>query len=379
MAIKVASGSWTSIERILSEIAQPDIKAVIYFFSPDIGQHGIHQKMKAAFRQACCIGASMIGGWSTSGAVESGLVAMTLSGDEVAETFVAFREGVKADPRKAAQGILADLRKSLGSRQLNPDEYVGIVLFDGLCLGEEIIREFTMEKDFVVPLVGGAAADNLEFKKTFVGCNDSLSTDGVTVMVLRMKVPFFYDHYVHYQPTQVSCIVTKSEPARRIVWEIDGKPAAAQYAKLLGLQSVDKLQHAHFARNPLGVLIGDTVYTRSPNAVIDGTGLQFYCYIEAGTKVNILKQGNIIENAQKGLANVRTYLPEIGGAILFNCVLRYLEMKEENKIEAFNAVFQDMPFVGFNTFGEELFTHHNQTLTALFIGKAQESTCVPQT
>jgi hypothetical protein len=370
MSTKVASGSWTNIERIIHDIAQPDSKAVIYFFSPDIGQHNIHLKMKTAFPGARCIGASMIGGWSTAGAIDSGIAAISLSGDEVDEVFVAFREGVKADPRKAAQGILDDLKKSLGSRHLNPDEYVGIILFDGLCLGEEIIREFTMEKGFVIPLVGGAAADNLEFKKTYVSCDDSISSDGVTVMVLKMKVPFFYDHFVHYQPTQVSCTVTKSEPSRRIVWEIDGKPAAAQYAKLLGLSSAQALQHTHFARNPLGVLIGDTVYTRSPNAIVDGTGIQFYCYIEAGTKVSILKQGDILENAKKGLANVRTYLPEIGGAILFNCVLRYLEMKEQNKIDDFNAIFADMPFVGFNTFGEELFTHHNQTLTALFIGKA---------
>ena len=31
-------------------------------------------------------------------------------------------------------------------------------------------------------------------------------------------------------------------------------------------------------------------------------------------------------------------------------------------------LFNAMQFIGFNTFGEELFTHHNQTLTALFIG-----------
>jgi hypothetical protein len=43
-------------------------------------------------------------------------------------------------------------------------------------------------------------------------------------------------------------------------------------------------------------------------------------------------------------------------------------MKEERKLDAFNGVFSGMPFIGFNTFGEELFTHHNQTLTALFIG-----------
>ena len=48
-------------------------------------------------------------------------------------------------------------------------------------------------------------------------------------------------------------------------------------------------------------------------------------------------------------------------------------MKEDRKVEAFNEAFAGMPFIGFNTYGEELFTHHNQTLTALFIGAREES------
>jgi hypothetical protein len=84
--------------------------------------------------------------------------------------------------------------------------------------------------------------------------------------------------------------------------------------------------------------------------------------------VRLLRQGDILKNAQEGLEEAKAYLPDLQGAILFNCVLRYLEMKEERKLDAFNGVFSGMPFIGFNTFGEELFTHHNQTLTALFIG-----------
>jgi flagellin-like hook-associated protein FlgL len=112
---------------------------------------------------------------------------------------------------------------------------------------------------------------------------------------------------------------------------------------------------------------------RSPNAVIDGKGLQFYCYIEAGTKVFLLRQGDVISNAQNALAEARRFLPgEIRGSLLFNCVLRYLEIKELRKLDEFNRVFSENNFIGFNTYGEELFTHHNQTLTAVFFGSPLE-------
>jgi hypothetical protein len=107
---------------------------------------------------------------------------------------------------------------------------------------------------------------------------------------------------------------------------------------------------------------------RSQNAVIDGKGLQFYCSIDESTRVHLLKRGDIIAHARKSLEDARQYLSNIQGALLFNCVLRYIETQELGKIDEFNRVFESVSFAGFNTYGEEYFTHHNQTLTAVFFG-----------
>ncbi len=369
MSIKVASGTGAEADRVFKEVGQPNASVLFYFFSSELAASGINDTVKRHFPSIPCAGASMIGGWANDGPVEKGLVAMSLSSDETAEVFVSLQEGVKNDPALAARNAIADMRRQLGSRRLDPSEYVGVILFDGLCLGEEIMREFMVEEDFPVPLVGGAAADELAFKATFVASGGRISDDGLVLVVLRMKVPFFYNHYVHCRPTRTSVVVTKAEPARRVVWEIDGRPAAPYYAELLGLKGPDAIKVLDFSRHPFGVRIGDTVYVRSPNAVVDGTGLQFYCYIEAGTSVSILEPGDILGNARAALREAEERLGGIGGAILFNCVLRYLEIKELGASDAFNGIFAAAPFIGFNTFGEELFTHHNQTLTALFIGR----------
>ena len=368
MAIKVSSRSNGDFQGLISEIDQPNIKSVIYFYSVELEHLQPQAAIKKAFPGAQCIGASMIGGWNTRGAVSKGITAMSLSSDEVDTVFTVLKEGVKKDPRAAAQNAIADLKRNLAGRKVNPDEYLGIIVFDGLCLGEEIIREFTMDKGLAIPIIGGAAADELEFKRTLVSLNEKMSGDGVAVMIMKMKIPFYFNHYVHYLPTNKSFLVTRSEPAKRIVWEIDGQPAAPYYARALNLKGVEEIKHTHFARNPLGVVIGETVYTRSPNAVVDGTGLQFYCYIEAGTKVHLLKQGDLLGNSKNSLQDAQAYLPDIQGALLFNCILRYLEMQEFHTVDAFNDIFKPLSFIGFNTFGEELFTHHNQTLTAVFFG-----------
>jgi hypothetical protein len=374
MAIKSSAGTVLEIDRTLSEIRQEGIKAVLYFFSPELDEPSLHKKVSSAFPGTHCMGASMIGGWANRGPVEKGFVALSLSSEEASECIVSFREGAKADPVRAAREVMAEIKASMGSRKLDPAEYVGIVLVDGLCLGERVIREFTMEKDFPLPIVGGAAADELAFRKTTVACDGRASGDGLALMVLKMRLPFYYDHFVHYNPTGLSCVVTKSDPGRRVVLELDGQPAAERYASMLGLRSAAEIKPMHFSHNPLGVAIGDTVYARSPNAIVGGAGMQFYCSIDAGTRVVLLKKGDIMANAREAVAAAEKRLGAVRGALLFNCVLRYLEMKEDRLLEPFNAAFAAFPFAGFNTYGEELFTHHNQTLTALFIGEGKSGT-----
>ncbi len=371
MSIRTAAGAGGDLRRVALELAQEHPAALVYFFSPNLEHSELHRSLADSFRGVPCVGASMIGGWSDHGPLSQGVTAMSFSTDEVEESTVVFVEGVKADPRGAAKRAASDLAGKLRGKALNPYEYVGIILFDGLCLGEEIVKEFASSTAFPFALVGAAAADELAFERTLVCSKGQVSADGLVVLVMKMKVPFHYGHYVHYEPTDRSFLITAADPNQRVVLEIEGEPAADFYARSLGLRSAAELNNTHFSANPFGVVLGDVVYARSPNSVVDGSGLKFYCYIEAGTRVRLLKRGDLLENGRKALAEASATVGDVGGILLFNCVLRYLEMKEVRSVEPFNTLFSSAPMAGFNTYGEELFTHHNQTLTALFFGKGR--------
>jgi len=367
MAIKVASRDRWDIDGIISEIKQPDVKVIIYFFSPAFEQYEPQKSLKNAFPEAACIGASMIGGWSTQKALETGITVMSLSKDEVSEVYTAFQEGVKQDPVQTARSAISELKQKTAGNIINPDDYLGLIFFDGLCLGEQIMKEFTIDKNLNMAFVGGAAADELKFSKTLVGIDNQLSGDGLAVLIMKMNIPFFFNHYVHYIPTETSFTITKSDNQKRVVWEINDEPAAQFYGKQIGVD-VSRMDPGVFSKNPLGVSNMGSIYVRSPRSIFEDTGIQFYCSIEAGTKVQLLKQGDIITHAQESITNAEKFLPGIQGSLLFNCVLRYLELKELNKLDVFNNVYSKYSFIGFNTYGEELFTHHNQTLTAVFFG-----------
>jgi hypothetical protein len=357
------------MDGLLKEIEQPQIKVVIYFFSVEYERFEPHKALKRAFPQATCVGSSMYGGWSTAGTTEKGIVALSLGAEEVEEVFATLKEGVKADPTKSARAAIGELKQKLGYRSVNPDEYLGMVLLDGLSQGEVLMQELSLEAGLNLPFIGGAAADEMTLTKTLVGADERLSPDGLAIVVMKMKIPFYYNHYVHLIPEAADMVATKVEAGQRIVWEINGEPAASYYAKLIGLGSIDDLNHQVFAKNALGVVSGNTVYCRSLDGVTEGGGLRFFCYIEAGTTLHLLKPGDIIASARSALQDAEAHLSKLQGAILFNCSFRLLELRELRKVDAFNDIFKHLPFIGFNCFGEELFTHHNQTLTAIFFGR----------
>ncbi|MCL2804784.1 MAG: ATP-binding protein [Treponema sp.] len=373
MAVKSTSLKEWDLQKIIEGVGQPNIKVIVYFFSPSFEKYEPHLALCKAFPAADVFGASMWGGWSSNGAVKTGITIMSLSSDEVEECYFSFQEGVKKEPINSAHRAIAELKQKTAGQMINPDEYLGLIFFDGLCLGELIIKEFTIEKDLNMAFVGGAAADEMVFKETFISANDKVSGDGLVAIILKMKTPFFFNHYVHYVPTENSFTISRVEIMQRIAWEINGEPAAEFYARQVGVNDVSKLTVEVFAKNPLGLILGDSIYIRSPNLVVDGKGLQFYCYIEAGTKVFLLKQGDIIAGTKESILGAAHFLPGIQGCMLFNCVQRHLELIEKNLINEFNDIFSQYPMIGFNTYGEELFTHHNQTLTAVFFGTLPEA------
>jgi len=274
MAVKVSSHD-RDINEVIHGIEQPNIRAVIYFFSPSFENENVQKAIANAFPEAACVGASMCGGWSSIRVVKTGIVAMSFSSDEVEETYVSFQEGVKKDPIMAAHAAIAELKQKNTGEFINPDEYLGLIFFDGLCLGELIMKEFTMDQYLNMAFIGGAAADEMSFIKTLVSAGEKISGDGLVVAIFKMKIPFLFNHYVHFLPAKTSFTITRVEIMQRIAWEIDGEPAADFYAHQIGKEDASFLTMEDFAKNPLGLILSDSIYVRSPKIVVEGKGLQF--------------------------------------------------------------------------------------------------------
>ena len=88
--------------------------------------------------------------------------------------------------------------------------------------------------------------------------------------------------------------VTKCDPDRRLIHELDGRNAVERYCELIGVRREDV---SHFLSNPLGLAIEEN----------PGCGASFRtevircfaCAVLEGMTLNLMEAQDIVENAKK--------------------------------------------------------------------------------
>ncbi len=163
-------------------------------------------------------------------------------------------------------------------------------------------------------------------------------------------------------------VVTEADAARRIVKEINGLPAAEEYARVLRIDASD-LDPMRFAASPVVVMIDGTSYVRSiQKANADGS-LTFFCAIENGLVLRVARGVDLLENLEQTFDRIRA---EIGVPQLVlgcDCILRKLEILRGSLKDQVAEVFRQNNTIGFNTYGEQFHgLHINQTLVGFAIG-----------
>lgn len=117
-------------------------------------------------------------------------------------------------------------------------------------------------------------------------------------------------------------------------------------------------------RHPLGLMVGEEPFVRSPRGVQDRSIL-FYCQIREGMELEVLEAKDIVTDTRQAVEAKKAELRHIAGLIDFQCFLRTLQLRTENQCEKYGEIFSGIPTVGFGTYGEEYLGHINQTSTML--------------
>jgi len=234
---------------------------------------------------------------------------------------------------------------------------------DGLSGTEEKVMERIGDMTNV-SFIGGSAGDDLKFKQTHLFAHGKAYSNAALLALIRVGIPFDFIKTQSFKPLDKILTATKVNESAREVIEFNHKPAVEAYASAVGT-SAEKAQD-FFMSNPVGLMMGDEPFVRSPQQVKEKS-IFFYCNVLEGMDLRLLQSEDIVEGTCIAMQEKEKEFGPFSGIINFNCILRTLELKQRNQTEAYGQLFAGVPTIGFSTYGEEFVGHINQTATMLVL------------
>ena len=365
--VSAQSHTGAAVEELVQQIRQPEMSGVIFFCS---SQHGLGELGSAMAKAFDCpvVGCTTSGEIGPSGYCQHSLVGAGIASTELKLHHRLIRP-ISSFGLEQSRDLAAEIKAGLKfSSDFNSKNMFGMLLIDGLSMAEEQVVASLFHSFDRVPLLGGSAGDDLEFKQTRVYF-DGAFHDGAAVFTLfETTLPFTVFKTQHFEPTGAKLVITESDPPRRVVSEINGGPAAEEYARAVGLE-IDELTPMIFSTHPVMLKIGGEYYVRSIQKVNPDGSLTFYCAIDNGLVLTVAEGVDLVSNLEEQVAKLRRELGDIKLLIGNDCILRRLEIFDKGLQERVQNVLAPCNFVGFSTYGEQYnAVHVNQTLTGVAIG-----------
>lgn len=348
----------------LSKLQTASVNLVILFCSTGYDYKSVIKGIYSLIDQAIpLIGCSTAGQFTEKGVHKTG-VACALIASETDQFFCGMGMQLKNNPLKALRHAITHFPK-----ETITDRHQSAILFvDGLAgKGEEAVMAATSLLGPQIKFVGGAAADNLQFKQTTVFCNQSASTDAASICLISSKKPIIVSVTHGHHPISPPLRITKSKD--NILYELDGKPALEVWKEVLRerlkLQkididalTIDELSKI-LLKYEAGLMTGSDYKIRFPASCNPDGSLNFVCTMMEGSVIKIMdsEEEDQIESARRAAEIALQSIPkgtQIAGALIFDCACRAMILEEQfsKAIEASRQVLGPIPFIGCETYGE---------------------------
>lgn len=362
-----------AVLELYEAINQPDAALVVFFCSSYYDLDAIAREINSFFPNQRVIGCTTSGEIGPGGYTEHTISGFSLAADgfKVASGFIDDLHHINID--KGHTFVDSLLQQLEAQTLVSFENSFAFLLVDGLSLREEPTARILQDALGQIPLFGGSAGDDLQFKKTWVFSEGAFRTDCAALILINTLYPFKLFKAQHFVCGIEKLVVTQADPLKRIVKEINGYPAVKEYSRIVNLP-VEKLNPIQFSAHPLVIRINGVDYVRSIQKLNPDGSLTFYCAIDNGLVFMAAHGIDLIKNLEDTLSDV---YKAIGGKpqllIACDCILRTLEIQRMGLKNDVERIFQENNVVGFSTYGEQYKgIHINQTITGLAIGEIRK-------
>ncbi len=358
-----------AVKEFHAQVAQPDMALVIFFCSDEYDRAALAREMSRRFAGVQVVGCTTAGEIGPNGCRDHSIAGVSLASSVCTATsgVVEHLQQFELDEgRLVAHELLYRLEDSApGADHRNSFAFL---LIDGLSVREELVAHALQDALGEIPVVGGSAGNGLSFANTYIYSEGRFYADSAALVLVSTPLPVRTFKTQHFLPTDERLVVTEADPVQRIVREINGLPAAGEYARTLGV-AASELSPLQFASSPVVVLIDGDYYVRSIQKVNPDGSLTFFCAIEAGVVLRVAKGVDLIANLEDALAQLRDQIGPLQLVLTCDCILRKLEIVENGLTDRVGDILRANNAVGFNTYGEQFCgVHVNQTLTGVALG-----------
>lgn len=350
------------IEDFQSQFGSFKPSLLFVFASSSYNPSSLAEALDQAFPAALSLGCSTSGELSSGKMEKDSVVAMGFDSAVISNAKAVVLKNINKITTEELKPAF-DLFSSHFSEdfsQMTMDKYLGLVLVDGLSQSEEKLMDCIGNISNLM-FVGGSAGDDLKFQKTHVFAHGKAYTNAAVLLLVKPAKGFDLLKTQSFASSDKCLVATKVNETSREVLEFNNQPASLAYAQALDIPESEAAEH--FMDHPVGLIIDDEPYVRSPQQIREQS-MVFYCQVKEGMELHILDGKDIVSDTKKALEEKIAERGETPQAIInFNCILRTLELEKTGQTQAYADLFKDIPTVGFSTYGEQYIGHINQTAT----------------
>lgn len=323
------------------------------------------------------VGCTTDGEISSVGLSTGSVVLCGIATDRI-EFHIACAAGLGKDSEAAGKRLGAQLPSTVRHIQVFSDGLTGN--------GCAILRGLSSTVGSDVPIAGGTAGDNGEFRNTWQFFGADVLTDAVVAVGLSGGFSLGTGVSSGWSPIGIAKKVTKA--SGNIVYELNGQPALEVYERFLG-KHADKLPSVG-VEYPLGLVDGvgdpcedDFHLLRATMSVNRSDGsIVFAGEVPEGSMVRLTcgDHASVLDAAERAALSALADLGNSTPAMVFfySCMARKIVLGRRTREEIDRirlAVGPKPPIVGFYTYGEYCRTRrggpsllHNETATVTVIG-----------
>jgi hypothetical protein len=360
------------VQELHEAIVQPHTALAVFFCSSAYDLTKLAAELRHRFAGVPLIGCTTAGEITPMGFQEGSITGFSIGG-AAARAATARIDCLGDCPISAgflaAEELMARFAQG-GGTPVNDTNTFGLLLIDGMSAREEVVLSTIHWGMGTIPLLGGSAGDDMRLTNTFVYHNGEFSTNTALLTLVQLDAPFRTFNTKHFRGTAEKLVVTKADPERRLVLELNAAPAAREFARIVGVHVKD-LSADMLGDRSLMVKIGGEFYVRSIQKVGTDGSLTFYSAIEQGVVLTLATPGDMVQDLRDVFSSLQDEIGKPQLVIGFDCVLRRLEMERRQTRHVASRIMADNNVVGFATYGEQFHAMHlNHTFTGVAIGRS---------